>query len=51
MKLTKGRIKKLFNGNNQTRKKLKNLKKISTHTHTNRKYKQVNLKNTTLKRF
>jgi hypothetical protein len=51
MKLTKARIKKLFNGNNQTRKKLKTSKKINTHTHTNRKWKQFNLRNNTLKRF
>ena len=42
MKLTKGRIDKLFNKEN---------KKILTHTHTFRRKKPFNLKNTTLRKW
>lgn len=50
MKLTKGRIDKLFTKENQTRKRFKN-KKILTHTHTFRRKKPFNLKNTTLRKW
>ena len=49
MKLTKSRIDKLFLKNKQTRKQFKN-NKVLTHTHTFRKKKPFNLKNTTLRR-
>lgn len=49
MKLTKSRIDKLFLKEKQTRKQFKN-KKVLTHTHTFRKKKPFNLKNTTLRR-
>jgi hypothetical protein len=49
MKLTKSRIDKLFFKNKQTRKQFKNIK-VLTHTHTFRKKKPFNLKNTTLRR-
>lgn len=50
MKLTKGRIDKLFSKENQTKKRFKN-KKVLNHTHTFRSKKPFNLKNTTLRKW
>jgi hypothetical protein len=50
MKLTKCRLDKLFLKEKQTRKCFKN-KKVLTHTHTFRKKKPFNLKNTTLRKY
>ena len=50
MKITKGRIDRLFSKENQTKKHFKN-KKMFTHTNTFRRKKQFNLKNTTLRKW
>ena len=50
MKLTKARIDKLFSKENQTKKRFKN-KKVLNHTHTFRRKKPFNLKNTTLRKW
>ena len=52
MNLTKARLQKIWNTNNQTRKKFNSNKKVLTHTNTiyNRKrIKQFNLKHNTIK--
>ena len=52
MNLTKARLQKMWNINNQTRKKFKSNKKVLTHTNTigNRnRIRQFNLKHNTIK--
>jgi hypothetical protein len=52
MKLTKARLQKIWNINNQTRKKFKTNKKVLTHMNTICKHsriKQFNLKHNTIK--
>ena len=53
MKLTKARLYKALKTNNQTRKKMKNNKKILTHTNTicNRISRQFNLRHNTVKNW
>ena len=51
MKITKARLEKARNANNQTRKKYKSTKKLLTHTNTFRNRKPFNLRNNTIKNY
>lgn len=51
MKITKARLEKARNANNQTRKKYKSNKKLLTHTNTFRNRKPFNLRNNTIKNY
>ncbi len=50
MKLTKGRLNKIFLKEKQTRKNFKN-KKVLTHTHTFRRKRPFNLKNISIRAY
>ena len=50
MKLTKGRLNKIFLKENQTRKRFKN-KKVLSHTHTFRRKRPFNLKNISIRAY
>ena len=51
MKITKARLEKARNANNQTRKKYKSNKKLLTHTNTFRNRKPFNLRHNTIKNY